>query len=457
MKKIINLFVIVFLLVILIACQKDDRTHLNFYVWGDSVEVSWYERIAQDFYEESGIEVRILPSTGNYYENLNIYLGSRKNAPDIFFTEQGEILSQLSTGRILDLTPYITSGALDIVSPDNPDGEIELWNINDAYKFDGESFGEGSYYALIKDWSPDFMMWYNKDHIDQYNQVNDFDENDDEFMHYPSETIPLSWSEFMDMSYKLTIKDGTTITRYGTMLDRVPWKHLFQMIQAGGDTPFIDGKYFNHESDAVKEAFTYFSELQRGNLASAPTIGPSGIGSGEAFANGNLSFAWFGSWAYSAFSFDNVSFNLGIAPPPVPDSENITEASNYGVAAGMIALGINESSPLKDEAILFLNYYMTKGQEFMAERGFNIPGNLKVAESDIYLNPEDSFLRYMNNYFFNYAINHTHPLILNNHISQIAIETQIAKNFDTFISNYNINQIDQLLSNIESDIRNEIG
>ena len=457
MKKIMCLLSILLLVAVFVACQKDNWKYLNIYVWGDSVEVSWYEKIAESFYEDSGIEVRILPSTGDYYENLNIYLGSKKNAPDIFFTEQGEILSQLSTGRILDLSPYIETGALDIVSETNPDGKIKLWNINDAYRFDGDSFGQGSYYALIKDWSPDFMMWYNKDHIDQYNSLNGFDESHSEYMNYPSETIPLSWSEFMDMSYKLTQRDGNTITRYGTMLDRVPWKHLFQMIQAGGATPFINCKYFNHESDAVINAFTYFSELQSGPKASAPTIGPSGIGSGEAFANGNLSFAWFGSWAYSAFSFDNVSFNLGIAPPPVPDQEHLTENDNYGVAAGMIALGINQSTPLKDQAIQFLNYYMTDGQEVMAERGFNIPGNLKVAEGDIYLNPDESFLRYMNNYFFNYAINYTHPLILNNHISQIAIETQLAKNFDTFISNYNINHINQLLTNIESDIRNEIG
>ena len=443
---------------LMVSCQSDDRKHINFYVWGDAVEVSWYERIADSFQTETGIEVRILPSTGNYYENLNIYLGSRKNAPDIFFTEQGEILSQLSTGRILNLTPYMTSGALDVASATNPNGNIKLWDINDAYRFDGTRFGQGDYYALIKDWSPDFMMWYNKDHIDQYNMTNGYTEEHEAFMHYPSETIPLSWSEFLDMSYKLTIRSGNQVLRYGTMLDRVPWKHLFQMIQASGDTAFIDGKYFNKDSQAVKDAFTYFSELQRGATPSAPSIGPSGIGSGEAFANGNLSFAWFGSWAYSAFSFDNVSFNLGIAPPPVPDQNRaLTADDNYGVAAGMIALGINASSPLKDKAVQFLNYYMTKGQEFMAERGFNIPGNMKVAESDRYLNPEDAFLRYMNQYFFHFAVNYTHPLVLNNHISQIAIETQIAKNFDTFISNYNINNITQLLNNIESDIRNEIG
>ena len=49
---------------------------------------------------------------------------------------------------------------------------------------------------------------------------------------------------------------------------------------------------------------------------SSPVVGPTGIGSGEAFANGNLSIAWFGSWAYSAYHWENVAFEIGIAPPP---------------------------------------------------------------------------------------------------------------------------------------------
>lgn len=245
--------------------------------------------------------------------------------------------------------------------------------------------------------------------------------------------------------------------RYGTMLDRVPWKHLMEWIQMTGTETFIDGKYFNADAEGVEEAFQYFAALQKGPKASAPVIGPTGIGSGEAFANGDLSFAWFGSWAYSAYHFDNVGFELGIAPPPVPSNgEPLTEDDCYGVAAGMIALAINKNTPLVDEAVQFLNFYMTNGSEYMAEKGFNIPGNLKVARSDAYLQSDRAFIEYMNNYFLEFAMNHTHPLKYNQYISQLTVENQMSKHFSTWINNYDPDTLDDMLESLEEDIRNEI-
>lgn len=457
MRNKLIVLVLAFMTVLLVSCKDENRDYVNFYVWGDSIEISRYERIAKDFEKQEGITVKIIPATGDYYDNLNIYLGSKNNAPDLFFTEQGEILSQLSTDRVLDLTPYIESKELDVQSESNPDGKIALWDINDGYRFDGTEFGKGSYYALIKDWSPDFIMWYNKNHIDTYNLENNFKKGDPDFMEYPSEEVPLSWSEFLDLSHKLTITEGNQTLRYGTMLDRVPWKHFFQMIQATGNDVFNEGKYFNAEDEGVIKAFEFFSSLQAGEKASSPKIGPTGIGSGEAFANGNLSIAWFGSWAYSAFNFDNVSFDLGIAPPPVPDkNRELTEEDNYGVTSGMIGLAINNRSPVKSETIKFLNYYMTTGSEFMAKYGFNIPGNKLIAESDIYLKPESSELRKINQYFYNFANKYTHLLQNNKYISQLVVENQIDKNFSTWITNYNPNTIKEVLKKIAGDIKNEI-
>lgn len=450
MKRIFFFLLLTLVFIVLTSCQKETRSYLNFYVWGDAMEISWYERIASDFKKETGIEVKVVPATGDYYDNLNILLGSKKNAPDIFFTEQGEILSQLAANRLLNLSPYIETKVLDVQTETNPNGKIKLWHINDVYKFDG------NYYAFIKDWSPDFILWYNKDHIDEYNRTHGYQKGDPEYMEYPSETVPLTWDEFLDMSYKLTIKNNQTV-RYGTMLDRVPWKHLFEWIQMTGDTPFIDNKYFNANSEGVKQAFRFFANLQVGPQSSAPIVGPTGRGSGEMFANGDVSFVWFGSWAYSAFNFDNVSFNIGIAPPPVPSkNEPLTEVDRYGVTAGMIALAINKDTPLKDEAVKFLNFYMIKGLEYMATKGFNIPGNQLIAESDIYRNPEDAFLRYMNNFFLDFALNYTEPIRYNNYLSQKKIEDIIAKHISTWFNNYNEGDLDKVLNNIANDINNEI-
>lgn len=460
MKKLWKATVFALIAVMLFAlcgCQSGKRDYLVFYVWGDNTELSWYEKVASDFKAESGFEVRVERSMGTYYDNLNIALNSKTKAPDIFFTQEGEIMTQLRAGRILNLSPYIESGALDVKTESNADGKIELWDVNDAYLYDGQALGSGDYYAFIKDWSPDFMLWYNKSHIDEYNRENNLKEGDKDFMEYPSATVPMTWSEFTDMSYKLTKKEGGLTTRYGTMLDRVPYSHLMEFIQMTGESVFdADGKYMNTSENVIK-AYSFMSELQKGEKASAPVIGPSGIGSGESFANGNVSFVWFGSWAYSSYNWDSVSFEIGIAPPPLPDrDEPYTEEDRYGVSSGMIALAINKNSQNVDKAVEFLNYYMTKGQEFFASKGYNIPGNKLVAESDDYLYPENNALGEINRTFYEFALNYTHSIGYNKYVPQSIVEDIISKHMSTYYNNYNPDNLASVVQAIANDLKNEV-
>ena len=37
------------------------------------------------------------------------------------------------------------------------------------------------------------MMWYNKSHIDAYNEANNYTQEDEEYMEYPSATVPMTW------------------------------------------------------------------------------------------------------------------------------------------------------------------------------------------------------------------------------------------------------------------------
>lgn len=428
------------------------RDALIFYVWGSTQEVSYYEKIASDFTKESGVKVKVQPATGDYYDGLNISFSSKRNAPDLFFTESGEFNGHMASRKLLNLTPYIESGALDIKTTQNPDGKIELWDVNKTYTSKNGKLGDGGdYYALIKDWSPDFVLWYNKDHIDAYNEENGFVKGDQEFMEYPDSKIPMSWAEFEDMSYKLT-KPG----RYGTMLDRVPYKHVFEWIQMTGSSVWKDeGKYFNSEDPNVIKAFKLFTDLQVGEKASAPKNGSTAASSGNLFANGNVSLTFFGNWAYSNYDWANVSFDWGIAPPPTPE-KGVSEEDTYCASAGLISLAIYKDTTLKDEAISFLNYYMTKGQHYMASKGFNIPGNKITANSDEFLHPEDSDLARINQYFARIANKYSHTLEYNQYIPQLTVESKIDKYLSNYLNDPKSTTIEEVLKNIETDLRKEI-
>lgn len=451
----ISLIAIICLAMVVACAPTVKRDYLLFYVWGDNAEVANYEKIAGDFTALTGIQVKVQPATGDYYDNLNISFSSAENAPDLFFTESGEFLSHIAADKLLDLSDYIANGKLDVKTSTNPDGQIELWDINDTYRFDGENTSKGDYYAVVKDWSPDFVMWYNKSHIDEYNAENNLKSGDVGFMDYPSRDIPMTWDEFAEMSYKLRKQ-----SRYGTMLDRVPYKHLMEWIQMTGSSVWTqDGMHFNYEDPNVLKAFRFFTDLQLGSKASAPVIGPTGVGSGQAFANGNLSFAFFGNWAYSTYAWDSVGFEIGYCPSPVPAKANgaaITKEDTYAGCCAMIALAIHKNSSMKDEAVQFLNYYMTKGSEYMATKGFNIPGNKAIANSDIYANPESAELAEINRYFLNIANNYTHAIVYNKAISQDTFENIIGKYMSDYLANPTGTTLQKVLENIASDINREL-
>ena len=453
LKKLIKKSSLMILpLLLLSGCKTSStRDYIVFYVWGDTVELSLYDKIARNFENETGIKVQVQAPASDYYNNLNISFSSKNNAPDIFFTESGEFNGHISSRKLLNLSPYIASKQLDVVTDSNPNGQIELWDINDSYRYDGTNYGNGDYYALIKDWSTDFVVWYNKSHIDQYNIENDLEDGDDGFMEYPSETVPMSWDTFLDMSYKLR-----KTNRYGTMLDRVPYKHVFEWIQMSGSSPWIDGTYFNSADLNVYKAFEFFQNLQVGDKASSPlATETSAISSGNAFANGNLSFAFFGNWAYTAYNWNSVDFEIGLCPPPV-NKANPKQSDTYAASASMVSLGVYKDSPRVDDAVKFLNYYMTEGQKTMASKGFNIPGNKKVASSNDFLTSEDALLAKINNYFYNIASKYSHSLEFNRYLPQESVESLIQKNLSLHFNNPTQLTLQQVLNNIADDIRNEI-
>ena len=227
----------------------------------------------------------------------------------------------------------------------------------------------------------------------------------------------------------------------------------------GSSTWTDDNKYFNNKDENVYKAFKFFCDLQIGEKASSPIIGPTGVGSGQAFANGNLSFAFFGNWAYSTYNWDSVGFEIGYCPSPIPSkSDNSKPTSNdiYATSCGMISLAIYKDTTLKDEAIKFLNYYMTKGNEYMAKKGFNIPGNKIVANSNSYKNPEDSALAAINQYFLEIANNYTHPIGYNKYIGQDTFEEIVGKYMSNYLSNPKGSTLQEVLDNIAADVNREL-
>ena len=389
-----------------------------YYMWGSTQEVETARRLAADFevmYPDWHVEVQ--QSSGNYYDNLKTYFGGG-NAPDLFFMEGGMIESFIQDGLLLNLQPYIE--ASEVFTEDN------LWDANDYYRYNAQTnrMGSGDLYAVVKDLTPDFMMIYNKDHIDAYNEENDVSLAEtvgyptDESGVYPSDSVAMTWEQCTQMCHLLTKFDGSgRITRYGTTLDQVPWKHVMEWIQMGGDTLFTeDMRQLNTSSQAVIDAFEYFVAFQSGDTQSAAPVASGSIGGGEGFKNGDISVVWNGRWAWQSYGWYDVNFEIGVAPPPTPDG-----GDDIYCATTMISHAISATSEHPEIAWAFLEYYMTAGMREYVQTGFNIPGNKTIAYND-FLNVSDPYQKELNEYFIKY-LEIASPLTFSFYIDQSRVET----------------------------------
>ncbi|HIY97235.1 MAG TPA: extracellular solute-binding protein [Candidatus Borkfalkia excrementigallinarum] len=413
-SKLLAAIMIVLLSVSLFACGKTDENTILFYVWGNNNDVANIEKLISDFESKNeDIKVEIERATGtNVFDSLKTRFTSGSE-PDMFFMDPNEINGFIEAGYIEPLDDYIAAeGGLELE---------DLWDFNDAYRYDenGVRDENGKLYGVIKDLSPDFMLVYNKDHIDEYNRANP-----DMPIEYPSETVPMTWYEYLDLARKMTIKNGDDYTRYGTLIDYVPIKHLSEWVQQTGSSLYNEDmtglNIVNGEIDPkMKEAFQFLYDLQvsrDGYDAPGKYMATSLINSGDLFNTGNIFSVWYGRWAIPSYKWDLENMNIGFAPPPVPERVYGDERDNYGITSGMISYAMSSRTTKKDKCYRFIEYCMTDGGKIMADIGMNVPGNKTIAKNE-FINVENEKIQKINRYFVDYLEKYTHPIINSPYIS----------------------------------------
>lgn len=340
--------------------------------------------------KDEGYEIIAETPGGEYYQSLGNKFAANK-APDIFMMEIGYFNAYKR--YMAPLNSYIENS--DKLSTS------DLWDLNDNYK------DEGEYKALIKDFSPDFMLIYNKTMLNNYNASNPNDQIT------ISETEPLTWKEFYEIASKMQNKMNVP---YGTSLGFEGEKHLHQMVQSTGANMYTsDYKGLNITDSKVKKAFEFFCALQKDNATefsdymsvnhSSSKKAPASYTTGSNTSEQELfkqqkTFSIFnGLYSFISYDFYNTSFEVGIAPSPVMNEGD----APYSTTSAMVAHGISKNSRYKDIAWRWLEFYQTEGLKRFAAISFNIPGNKTVAGSDAFLKNDNPKIEYMTNYFYDYV------------------------------------------------------
>lgn len=435
------------------GCTTKSDSKLTYYVWGNDSDLAIIEEIVDGFEAAyPGTEIDLQPNAGEYYNNLKTYFAG--DAPDIFFMEGGILESFIREGLLLNLQPYIEKAA----EPNEPSlTEADLWEANNGYRYDRDTnrMGSGDLYAIIKDWSPDFTMIYNKDLIDMFDAERGHYTTEkkrekqaalrastdyagrgydtivvegktlaeivgyptDASGKYPSDTVPMSWAQSELMCYLLSVKNANgQFSIYGVAMDQ-PLKYAMQAVEMQGTSLFVnDGMRFNAQDSRVIDAYQHFVNYQYGTLESMAKFNSTTVGGGPGFKTEQVAVTFNGRWAHT--SYDWYTLHYGVAPAPTK-----TMGGDVYLSSVAIAHAVSSTCANPDLAWKFIKYYMTVGQRLTLDKGFNIPGNKTIANAE-YLEVEDPQQQSLNRWYVDMAA-HTHMLSFNPFLDNSRIDTQL--------------------------------
>ena len=262
----------------------------------------------------------------------------------------------LSKGVLLNLEPYLEKSQLVGVEDFFP-------QTVEPYRWDGKHFGQGPIYGLCKDWSPDFLIFYNK---------NLFDEAG---IPYPDG----SWTraEFVEIARRLTKRDEQgRIIQFGVYNNANPEQWIWQ---SGGRIFSADRMRVLLESPEVIEALQFAADLStRWHVApgyAEQAQSPVNV----MFETGRVAMCFYGQWFVPQFRKNIKSFAWGVTTPP-------RHKVDIYLSGGMVGYGIYAHTKHPQEAWRFMEYLVgPQGQEAIAEIGWNIPGRRETAYSPIFV------------------------------------------------------------------------
>lgn len=439
---------------------EEGKQNVVFYVWGSPEEDALLQSVIDDFEAENEeINVIISKSANDYYDDLE-YMIAGTNTPDIVQMKPGYIQPFLRNNALESLQPYIEASTAVT--------EEMIWDTNDAYRYDTETktIGTGDYYSLIKDFSPDYILTYDKNDVDaNRNALMKLDYPKQEGTAYPSETEPMTWSQFKAFAETLQ-----TANRMGTHLDNEPFQQLLQWIQQSGESLYSEDHKTVKDiknTEGIRKSFDYYRELRDECTDNTPVAKNSSVqvGGGQ-LKEDQTSSLFIGRWAAVSFGWDSVStLNVGYAPTPVPDGMTAGETDKYCGVTAMVGLSISAKSTVKDAAWKFIEYYYTEGLKGLAEEGYNIPGNKTIAQDYFCGEAEDSSIseemKKVNDLFYDYALNNSFAIEFNKYMSQVVVEQVLGTNFSQYFASskgkpFDLSLWEQTLDSIQRSLQGKL-
>lgn len=341
MKKM-TLALALALIVSLLCTSAFAETHLNVAWWGNQTRNDRTQAVLDLYTKENGTTFDVtMNSFGDYWTTMAT-ASAGGQLPDVLQHSTTYIQQYVDNRLLLNLTPYIESGALDVSSI----GEsiVNLGRINDGIY--GICVGTNGLACL-----------YNKTVLDAAGiEMHDLTTMD--------EFLALCKEVYEKTGYKTDLGYGTE--NFLPYIIRGMGKSLFEGGKLGvtvEDMTYFYGLY----EQGVKEGWLLGGDVFASLVAGSVEQNPMVYGSSPA----TMSWCAF-NWTNQMVAMQNAApegVTLGLTTLPSPDPVK----SNYLACSMYFSISANTAEP--DEAVKFLNYFVNSvdaNKILLGERGIPV-------------------------------------------------------------------------------------
>lgn len=314
---------------------------LDFWVFEEGGIGSFLKTLEEAFeaeYPNVDLNITAYPE-GNYGVKLDTAIAAGK-APDLVLVFGPE---QMRAGLLLPLDDMVA------------ENDIDLSSYVPALVTPGDEFScayEDNLYCLGS-YAGSVQMLYNKDMFD------------DAGIPYPAAWPPMTPDEFVDIACQLT--DATTGTWGGAASDPLAYVPFDMMFSPDGRTAegYVNGPDFVHQFEVLASGY------EQGCLPSSNILDPWEQGR-DFFASGELAMVI--TDFQDLDKVDNAGINWGSTGVPTP--EGVTPYFFVWTDS----VGVMADSEHPDEAMDFIAFLTTEGQQIRYEVSGDIPIDLAVAD-----------------------------------------------------------------------------
>lgn len=342
MKKLLSLILAVVLLLGLLCSSAMAEAHLNVAWWGNQTRNDRTQAVLDLYTQRYGTTFDVIMNSWGDYWTTMATASAGNQLPDVLQHSTTYIQQYVDNGLLLDLTPYIESGALDLSNVG--DSIVDLGRVN------------GGIYGITVG-SNGLACLYNKTVLDAAGiEVKDL----------------MSMDDFMALCKEVYEKTG-----YKTDLGFGTESLLSYLARGRGKALFVDGKLGVTEEDMAYVYGLYERGLEEGWALTADVYAALATGSVEqnpmVYGSDPANMSWCAfNWtnqmtAMQAAAPEGMTLGLTTIPSPDPAMSNWLACSMY------FAISANTADP--DEAVKFLDYFINDidaGKILLIERGIPV-------------------------------------------------------------------------------------